>query len=115
MEIQSRAVSDAGSLEEPCSGPSDCVKVTMVRRSCTAEAPCGFWSTDPTPAVWSQIKGKNNTPLDVEFGLRFQTQAEGFITDLRFYKAWGIASAQAVQGYLDDATDSGHPLLPLAG
>lgn len=43
--------------------------------------PCSVWSTSDTPAVASE-----NDPNAVELGVKFESNIDGFITGVRFYK-----------------------------
>jgi subtilase family serine protease len=71
--IRSRAVDDSGNIETPSAG----VSVTVGAPSC----PCSIWNDSFTPA--------NLDPNDhqgVELGVKFRSDAAGFVTGIRFYK-----------------------------
>jgi Domain of unknown function (DUF4082)/Bacterial Ig-like domain/Bacterial Ig domain len=67
----------------------------------TKTCPCSFWSAATVPAVESSGDGGS-----VNLGVRFQTEANGFITGIRFYK--GAANTGTHTGNLWSAT--GTPL-----
>ena len=69
--IESRAVDDSGNLEKP--GPGVTVNVNC---------PCSIWGTNVTPTTTD-----SGDPASVEVGVKFKTDASGYITGIRFYKA----------------------------
>ena len=69
--IESRAVDDSGNLEKP--GPGVTVNVNC---------PCSIWGTDVTPTTTD-----SGDPASIEVGVKFTTDASGYITGIRFYKA----------------------------
>src|SRR5262249_59991830 len=72
--IRTRAVDDNGNLETP--GPG--VTVTIGPGDC----PCtSLWKPTALPIVQSA-----NDPNPVELGLKFFSDADGFITGVRFFK-----------------------------
>ncbi len=73
-QLMSRAVDDSGNLEIPSSG----VSVTVAPRSC----PCSIWGGAATPGLID-----SGDASAVELGVRFRSDAAGFITGLRFYKS----------------------------
>lgn len=74
LALRSRAVDDSGQLETP--GPG--ITVTAVPPDC----PCSLWSDSTTPAV--DVSGDTNA---AELGMRFRSDADGFVTALRFYRS----------------------------
>jgi len=77
VNIRTRAFDDTGNVETPSAGIT--VTVTTGSISC----PCSIWAPTVTPPA----------PLDdgdtssVELGTRFRSDANGFVTGVRFYKA----------------------------
>ena len=73
VTIQTRAVDDSGNLEVPASG----VSVTVVPAAFSGS----IWDDTVTPSVaaWN-----DRNPIQV--GLKFLSDADGFITGIRFYK-----------------------------
>jgi len=69
--IRTRAVDDSGNLETTGSG----VPVTVA-------CPCSVWGPNVTPAGIDSGDGNS-----VEVGMQFRSDAAGYITGLRFYKA----------------------------
>ena len=69
--IESRAVDDSGNLEKP--GPGVTVNVNC---------PCSIWGTNVTPTTTD-----SGDPASIEVGVKFKTDASGYITGIRFYKA----------------------------
>ena len=69
--IESRAVDDSGNLEKP--GPGVTVNVNC---------PCSIWGTNVTPTTTD-----SGDPASIEVGVKFTTDASGYITGIRFYKA----------------------------
>ncbi len=74
--IQSRAVDDSGNLETPGAG----VSVTVGERTC----PCTIWNDSFIPGNPSANDGQ-----PIETGVKFRSDAAGFITGIRFYKGTG--------------------------
>ena len=70
-EIRSRAVDDSGNLEQP--GPGASVDV-----SC----PCTIWGPNVAP---DQPDSGDTFPIEV--GVKFRSDAYGYVTGVRFYKA----------------------------
>ena len=69
--IESRAVDDSGNLETP--GPGVTVNVNC---------PCSIWGTNVTPTTTD-----SGDPASIEVGVKFTTDASGYVTGIRFYKA----------------------------
>ena len=69
--IKTRAVDDSGNLETP--GPGITVQV-----SC----PCSIWGSNVTPTT-----ADSGDPASIEVGVKFQSDTNGYITGIRFYKA----------------------------
>ncbi len=76
IAIHARAADDSANLE----APGAVITVTEVPPAC----PCSLWSTLALPA-----KPAENDPQPIEVGVKFQPEADGFITGLRFYKGPG--------------------------
>src|SRR6185437_9250861 len=77
VNIRTRAFDDTGNVETPSAGIT--VTVTAGSSSC----PCSIWAptvTPPTPL-------DDGDPASVEVGTKFRSDANGFITGVRFYKA----------------------------
>jgi hypothetical protein len=75
VTIVSRAVDDSGNLETPTAG------ITVTVGTGTVNCPCSIWSPAQTPGVASANDGSA-----VEVGTRFQSDVNGFVTAIRFYK-----------------------------
>ncbi len=73
VTIRSRAVDDSGNLETPSAG----VTVNVPGQSC----PCTIWPSSAAPA-----SGDPGPDSSVELGVKFQTDFNGTITGIRFYK-----------------------------
>jgi hypothetical protein len=72
VTIRSRGVDDSGNIESP----GDSVQVTVGTRQC----PCSLWNSGATP---------QRTDADtsaVELGVRFQSDVDGYITAIRYYR-----------------------------
>ena len=69
--IESRAVDDSGNLEKPGAG-------ITVNMSC----PCSIWGPATTPGTVD-----SGDPASIEVGVKFQADAFGYVTGIRFYKA----------------------------
>ena len=69
--IKTRAVDDSGNLETP--GPGVTVQVGC---------PCSIWGTNVTPAT-----PDSGDSASTEVGVQFQSDTNGYITGIRFYKA----------------------------
>jgi len=69
--IESRAVDDSGNLEK--SGPGVTVNVNC---------PCSIWGTNAAPT-----NKDSGDSASVEVGVKFQADAYGYVTGIRFYKA----------------------------
>jgi hypothetical protein len=69
--IKTRAVDDSGNLETP--GPGVTVNVNC---------PCSIWGTNVTPTTKD-----SGDPASIEVGVKFRSDAYGYITGIRFYKA----------------------------
>jgi hypothetical protein len=79
--LQSRAVDDSGNLENPQTSngnPPGGVQVTVNPQVC----PCSIWN--PSSAPYLADSGDSSS---VEVGVKFQTDNDGAITGIRFYKA----------------------------
>jgi hypothetical protein len=76
VSVLSRAVDDSGNLEHKTSG----ISYTVAARDC----PCTLWSSSVTPVETASDDGNS-----VEVGVSFQTDYDGFITGIRFYKGAG--------------------------
>ena len=76
VSVLSRAVDDSGNLEHKTSG----ISYTVAARDC----PCTLWSPSITPVETASDDGNS-----VEVGVSFQTDYDGFITGIRFYKGAG--------------------------
>ncbi|MBY0401943.1 DUF4082 domain-containing protein, partial [Myxococcota bacterium] len=74
LNLRSRAVDDSGNLETAGSG----INVTAAAPSC----PCSLWSDTTVPTAVS-----SGDTQAVELGMRFRSDAAGFITALRFYRS----------------------------
>src|SRR5207248_8153213 len=74
--LRARAVDDSGNLETPGAG----IAVTVTPRTC----PCGIWSANTTPGNASANDG-----AAIEVGVNFQTDVDGFVSGVRFYKGTG--------------------------
>jgi hypothetical protein len=72
--LMSRAVDDSGNLETPSAG----ISVLAAAHDC----PCTIWNSSATPASVDSSDMNSG-----EFGVRFMTDYDGYITGLRFYKA----------------------------
>ena len=73
-EILSRAVDDNGNLEVLSGG----ISLMIEPRSC----PCSMWPPSAAPDVTGFPDGRA-----VELGMKFRTDADGFITGIRFFKS----------------------------
>src|SRR5215468_6385935 len=71
--IKSRAVDDSGNLQAPGAG-------TTVTVNC----PCSIWGTNTTPRT-----ADSGATAATEVGVKFRTDAYGYVTGIRFYKASG--------------------------
>ncbi|GAA3723012.1 hypothetical protein GCM10022399_44240 [Terrabacter ginsenosidimutans] len=71
--IRSRAVDDSGNLETPSAG----VPVTI---GCT----CSVWGVGASPGV-----ADSGSATAREVGIKFRSEASGYITGIRFYKSTG--------------------------
>ena len=69
--IKTRAVDDSGNLETP--GPGITIQVNC---------PCSIWGTHVTPTTVD-----SGDPASTEVGVKFQSDTNGYITGIRFYKA----------------------------
>ncbi|XZF63401.1 MAG: N,N-dimethylformamidase beta subunit family domain-containing protein [Gloeotrichia echinulata DVL01] len=76
VTIKSRAADDSGNIETPGSG----VTITVGPRTC----PCSIWDVTATPAVLA-----DSETSAVELGVKFTSDTEGYITDIKFYKGTG--------------------------
>ena len=76
IAIHARAADDSANLE----APGAVITVTEVPPAC----PCSLWSNLTLPD-----KPAENDPQPIEVGVKFQPEADGFITGLRFYKGPG--------------------------
>ncbi len=75
VNIQARAFDDSGNIESPGSN----VAVTITAgQAC----PCTIWAPTAVPADPDDLD-----PAAVEVGTRFRSDAAGYITGIRFYKA----------------------------
>ena len=74
VTIRSRATDTSGNVEIPSVG----VAITVV--GSVAVCPCSLWSNSTTPGPME------SDPNAVELGMKFQADAAGSITALRFYK-----------------------------
>ncbi len=74
VTVMSRAVDDSGNLEEP----GDQVTVDAVAQSC----PCSIWDE-------SFSASEDSDPNAGELGVKFRSDASGYITGIRFYKTSG--------------------------
>jgi Domain of unknown function (DUF4082)/Bacterial Ig-like domain/Bacterial Ig domain len=74
--IRSRAVDDSGNLEAPSTG----ISVTVGPHKC----PCSIFSSTATPATASA-----NDSSQVEVGVKFTADSDGYITGISFYKGAG--------------------------
>ena len=92
VTLKSRAVDDTGNLEAPGTG----VAVTVAAQIC----PCTIWSALAVPA-----NASDPDTGAVNVGVKFKSDANGFITGIRFYKGaantgthvgtlWSSAGAQ---------------------
>src|SRR5262249_27413173 len=74
VPIRSRAIDDSGNIESPNAG----ITVSVVAGSC----PCStIWRPTTVP-----VQASAPDTAAVELGVKFQSQADGFITGIRFYK-----------------------------
>ena len=73
VTIKSRAADDSGNIETPGSG----VTITVGPRTC----PCSIWDVTATPAVLA-----DSETSAVELGVKFTSDADGYITGIKFYK-----------------------------
>ena len=73
--LQSRAVDDSGNIESSM-GSSSVVTVNP------PDCPCSDWSSTTTPG---QVESADATAG--EYGVRFRSDFDGYITGIRFYKA----------------------------
>ena len=69
--IKTRAVDDSGNRETP--GPGTTVSV---------KCPCSIWGTSTSPKT-----ADSGDPASIEVGVKFKSDAYGFISGIRFYKA----------------------------
>ncbi|WP_323100933.1 N,N-dimethylformamidase beta subunit family domain-containing protein [Intrasporangium sp. YIM S08009] len=69
--IKTRAVDDSGNLEAPAAG-------VPVNVGCT----CSVWGTGATPGV-----GDSGSATATEVGIKFRSDASGFVSGIRFYKS----------------------------
>jgi hypothetical protein len=103
--IESRATDDSGNLEVPSS------KVTVVISG--GSGPFSIWPSTATPGVTSSPDGSA-----VEVGVKFRSDAAGYITGIRFYKGalntgvhtgqlWTTAGTLLAQGVFSGETASG--------
>lgn len=72
--IQARAADDSANLQS-----TPAIRAVTVTGS--PACPCSIWSASATPATASA-----NDPSSLELGLKFKSDAAGFITGIRFYK-----------------------------
>ncbi len=89
VTIQSRAMDAEFNLEVPGAG----VAAIIVARIC----PCTLWSDATLPGTVTV-----NDTGSVELGMKFQTDTDGYITSIRFYK--GPSNTGTHTGHLWDAT-----------
>ncbi len=82
--ILSRAVDDSGNLEGSNGNALSSVMVTVTPPP-PPVCPCSIWTNAATPAVSSA----NDQAGGIENGVRFQSDNNGYITGLRFYKGAG--------------------------
>jgi hypothetical protein len=83
-----------GSLNTEIPGPG--VNVTIDPRVC----PCGIWSASVVPGTEA-----SSDVQAVELGVKFQTDVDGFITALRFYKGPGNTGTHTGNLWLPDGTN----------
>ncbi len=74
--IRSRAVDDTGNLETASAG----ISITVAPRPC----PCSLFSSTATPDIASA-----NDPSQVELGVKFTADTDGYIYGVSFYKGAG--------------------------
>jgi len=72
--IKSRAVDDSSNLETPSPG----IAVTVAASDC----PCTGWGSSSTPT-----QADSGDSSNVELGVKFRTDYNGYITGIRFYKS----------------------------
>jgi hypothetical protein len=87
VTIKVRAIDDSGNIQSP---PSS----VTVNLAC----PCSIWTNAATPAVAASAD-----PNGVELGVKFRSDAAGYITGVRFYKGAGNTG----QHYVDLWTTTG--------
>ena len=75
VTIKSRAIDDSGNVQNPAAS-----RVINVTRTC----PCGIWSDSAVPAI-----PDHDDPSALELGVKFQSDADGVVTGIRFYKGAG--------------------------
>jgi hypothetical protein len=105
LGVQTRAVDDSGNLEVPRAG----IALAVVQNPC----PCTIWPAIATPA---NIDVGPDSP--VELGVSFTSDANGYITGLRFYKSaantgthvghlWSTTGTLLASATFTSETDSG--------
>ena len=75
LTLEGRATDDSANTETPATGIA---AVTVNPPDC----PCSGWSSSTTPSTVDSGDGKAG-----EYGVRFRTDFDGYITGIRFYKA----------------------------
>ncbi len=78
LTIESRATDDSVNTEHP----SDAVSVTVAPHGC----PCSIWNNQTVPP---STNGFNDGQGGIDYGVKFQSDADGTVTGFRFYKAAG--------------------------
>jgi hypothetical protein len=95
VTIKSRSVDDIGNIEAAGDGSSNSVTVTITAAVC----PCTIFQPTDVPAT--QLANDNNS-TGIENGVKFQSNVNGYITGIRFYKGNGNTGTHI--GHLWDAS-----------
>lgn len=74
VTLKSRAIDDSGNIETPSAG----ISITVAPHDC----PCTAWPSATTPSHVDSGDGSAG-----EYGIKFRTDFNGFITGIRFYKS----------------------------
>jgi hypothetical protein len=115
VSIKSRSYDDSGNMETPTAG----VSITIA--TSPACNPCTIWSPTTVPPAPLD----DNDPASIELGTKFRSDADGFVTGVRFYKLaanngihtgtlWSSTGTQLATGTFANETASGWQQLNFA-
>jgi len=83
--IKSRAIDNAGNVENPGSPPASNAKSITVTGGSSGNCPCNIFTSAQLPAISNQ----RDNALGIVVGTRFSSSVNGTVTGIRFYKGAG--------------------------